>query len=1130
MRIEQIHVDGFGRISDFPMEPSDGLTLVRGLNEAGKSTLLAFTRAILFGFEQAYPALAGGKRGGRLKVRMADGSRFTIERHGDRGGQGTLKVYDEGGVERPGKLAELLLHVDRALYTNVFAFGLGELASFEKLKGEEVAARIYGAGLGIGSADPVKIEAAFEKAASDLFVSSGQKPPINDILINLEQVDRILAARNLPKEYDDAKDALRLAESERDALVGRVASHDAALARVARLKTCWRAWQGLQDAESCRAQMGDVVLLPSDLGERLALAERGRDDTAAVEARGRLAVEESAAALQAIVVDDAVLEHRIELDALADAAVVDKGRAERIADAHGRLAVAEATLERTVRRLGSGWDAARIAAFDASIPVESELNGRWRESLARTSQQLAAAETAHAAARQGNDAVVSDLARAREQHAELADAEGMPGADELERRLRGVDAAATSRENLAGAAARAKTAADLAGQDVPPSPAGRPWAEVAEIAADLAQAIRDEASGRATLATLAPALGAEGAPVPKRSAMPYWAIGLVGLVVALLFAIIGQPLAGLIALAAGLGLAGQAWWSARRAGATGTGGSAAQAYAAAEQAVGDAIARRASLAAKLDLSADATGTQVQELQARAASGLRAEAAFAAATIAADRAAAEAAAAGDELAAVAAAAGLPAAPTAADREAFARQVAEARGRAGRRDGLQAQIDTLTATLRSREDLLGRAVEALDAARANSATVDREWAAWLEDHDLAGISDRETAANQLKAVADAKAELATVEQLTAEIAALERAHAAFADEAMAIGSALGRWSADSGRADGDGLVRLVGSLADANAAARAADARRAAANEALAAAERSHAQAAQELGVAVAALEALVAEVGAVDADGVRAALARSAEAHGHDERIRTATEVLVAQSGAGDALTALRADLAGYADLGEIEMAGAAEDAARASTKLELDQVSERIGGLKRSVDQMLRDASPSVERQRREDLLGRLDEKARDWAAYSVARHLLQTSRRKYEGAHRPAVISIAERYFADWTEGRYTRILAPIGSTSLIDGVERADGTVVRLDGLSMGTAQQLYLAVRFGLVEHFAENAQPLPVVMDDILVNFDPIRAKRTAASIKELSQRHQVIYFTCHEEVHLEPDKELTLERL
>jgi hypothetical protein len=50
--------------------------------------------------------------------------------------------------------------------------------------------------------------------------------------------------------------------------------------------------------------------------------------------------------------------------------------------------------------------------------------------------------------------------------------------------------------------------------------------------------------------------------------------------------------------------------------------------------------------------------------------------------------------------------------------------------------------------------------------------------------------------------------------------------------------------------------------------------------------------------------------------------------------------------------------------------------------------------------------------------------------------------------------------------------------------------------------------------LAEEFGRRAQPLPVVMDDVLVNFDPDRARQMARELLTFGQRHQVLLFTCH----------------
>ena len=66
----------------------------------------------------------------------------------------------------------------------------------------------------------------------------------------------------------------------------------------------------------------------------------------------------------------------------------------------------------------------------------------------------------------------------------------------------------------------------------------------------------------------------------------------------------------------------------------------------------------------------------------------------------------------------------------------------------------------------------------------------------------------------------------------------------------------------------------------------------------------------------------------------------------------------------------------------------------------------------------------------------------------------------------------------------------------------------------LSRGTQEQLYLALRFGFIQQFAEQETSLPVIVDEILVNFDPLRARRAAEAFVELARTSQVLVFTCH----------------
>jgi uncharacterized protein YhaN len=54
--------------------------------------------------------------------------------------------------------------------------------------------------------------------------------------------------------------------------------------------------------------------------------------------------------------------------------------------------------------------------------------------------------------------------------------------------------------------------------------------------------------------------------------------------------------------------------------------------------------------------------------------------------------------------------------------------------------------------------------------------------------------------------------------------------------------------------------------------------------------------------------------------------------------------------------------------------------------------------------------------------------------------------------------------------------------------------------------------LSIRFALIDEYSSRS-PLPVVLDDLLVNFDPGRARAACSAISALAERQQVIFLTC-----------------
>ena len=132
----------------------------------------------------------------------------------------------------------------------------------------------------------------------------------------------------------------------------------------------------------------------------------------------------------------------------------------------------------------------------------------------------------------------------------------------------------------------------------------------------------------------------------------------------------------------------------------------------------------------------------------------------------------------------------------------------------------------------------------------------------------------------------------------------------------------------------------------------------------------------------------------------------------------------------------------------------------------------------------------------------------------SAARALIAQTLRSYVRERQPDVLARASESLRAVTAARYVRVEQDeeAGLASLV--VVQADGRRLPPEVLSTGTQQQLYLAIRLALAAEFAARTGPLPLIMDDCLVNFDPRRAAAVAALLAEHAAPGQCLLFTCH----------------
>jgi uncharacterized protein YhaN len=146
--------------------------------------------------------------------------------------------------------------------------------------------------------------------------------------------------------------------------------------------------------------------------------------------------------------------------------------------------------------------------------------------------------------------------------------------------------------------------------------------------------------------------------------------------------------------------------------------------------------------------------------------------------------------------------------------------------------------------------------------------------------------------------------------------------------------------------------------------------------------------------------------------------------------------------------------------------------------------------------------------QRRQALLARRDALVHEWRVATAACRLVGRTLEGYERDRQPAVLRAAGTYFAQVTDQGYRGVVQEGEQMLVLDDRDRTWG----VDTLSRGTAEQLYLCLRLALAEDLAGRRRRLPFVMDDVLVNFDPVRAERVARLLAQVARSGQLLYFT------------------
>ena len=138
----------------------------------------------------------------------------------------------------------------------------------------------------------------------------------------------------------------------------------------------------------------------------------------------------------------------------------------------------------------------------------------------------------------------------------------------------------------------------------------------------------------------------------------------------------------------------------------------------------------------------------------------------------------------------------------------------------------------------------------------------------------------------------------------------------------------------------------------------------------------------------------------------------------------------------------------------------------------------------------------------------------KDWQVLASSTQMLEIIRESYESKRQPETLKDASNYLERLTEGKYKRIWTKLIGEELL--VDNRDDETIPVDKLSRGTREAVYLSLRLALVAAYSRRGATIPMILDDVLVNFDGQRAQAAAEVLYDFSRNgHQILMFTCHE---------------
>jgi uncharacterized protein YhaN len=151
--------------------------------------------------------------------------------------------------------------------------------------------------------------------------------------------------------------------------------------------------------------------------------------------------------------------------------------------------------------------------------------------------------------------------------------------------------------------------------------------------------------------------------------------------------------------------------------------------------------------------------------------------------------------------------------------------------------------------------------------------------------------------------------------------------------------------------------------------------------------------------------------------------------------------------------------------------------------------------------------------------IAEISQHAEQYLRLRLASSLLRRRIEKHRAENQDPMIGRASQIFAQLTCGSFEGLTLDYNDKEepTIVGLQVGETKPLEVEHFSKGSADQLYLSLRLAYLQNRIKSGEPMPLILDDILVDFDDDRAVAALKVLAELAQETQVILFTHHRHV-------------